>query len=166
MEGMPDPGSPMEILFMVLWRMRQQTEFHKSRAVIQALMSQEGVEGEAVEKAFEDLRNAFFPFEESMKAEQDKKFRKILFKELARGPLRVTPMTDVTKESLKQKLNQGQRELREQARQLRSGQLRPLDRDPFEKARHRRRGVSSTSLARASGDARRMTRGGSSLSRV
>ena len=166
MEGMPEPGSPMEILFLVLWRMRQQIEFHKSRVVVQSLLSQEGVSGESIEKAFEDLRNAFFPFEENAKSAEEEKLRKVLYRELARGPLKVTPMVDVTKEGLKQKLHQGQQELKEQARQLQTGRLRPLDQDPFEKSRRRKRDASSISLVRAKTPVRHMMMPGSGHSRA
>ena len=137
--GMPDPGSPMEILYMVLWRMRQQIEFQKSRAVIQSLMSQQNVQGEAIEKAFEDLRNAFFPFEQGQKEAEVDTLKKVMFREIARGPLSVTPMVDLTRTRVKQKLALGQAEMREKADMLRSGRLRPLDQDLLKKARTRER---------------------------
>lgn len=137
--GMPDPGSPMEILYFVLWRMRQQIEFQKSRALMQALMSQQGVEGEPVEKAFEDLRNSFFPFEENRREAEVESLKKVMFREIARGALSVTPMADLTKTRVKQNLARGQANMREKADMLRSGRLKPLDQDLLKAARSRNR---------------------------
>jgi hypothetical protein len=138
-DGMPDPGSPMEILYMVLWRMRQQIDFHKSRALMQALMSQQGVNAEHIEKAFEDLRNSFFPFEQHQKEEEVESLKKIMFKEIARGALSVTPMVDMTRTRVKQDIARGQANIREKADMLRSGRLKPLDQDLLKKARSRDR---------------------------
>ena len=158
--GMPDRGSPMEILYMVLWRMRQQIEFHKSRALMQALMSQQGVEGEPVEKAFEDLRNAFFPFEQGQKEEEISSLKKVMMREISRGALSVVPMADMTKTRVKQDLARGQANMREKADMLRSGRLKPLDRDLLQAARSRARSASLTGKGNARGIVRPTTKAG------
>lgn len=135
----------MEILFLVLWRMRQQVEFHKSRVVVQALLAQQGVESKHIEAAYEDLKEAYFPFEKAKRDEEITDLKKIMHRELAKGPLAVRPMMDLTKDNMKQKLSQGQAALSERATLLRSGRLQSLDKgDPFQKARSRDRGVSAS----------------------
>lgn len=135
----------MEILFLVLWRMRQQVEFHKSRVVVQALLAQQGVESKHIEAAYEDLKEAYFPFEKAKRDEEIVDLKKIMHRELAKGPLSVKPMMDLTKTNMKQKLSQGQAALSERATLLRSGRLQSLDKgDPFQKARRRDREVSAS----------------------
>ena len=146
MEGVPDHGSPMEILFLVLWRMRQQIEFQKNRAIVQALMSQQGSEGEAIEKAFDDLRESFFPFEKKQRSVEIANLKKVMDTELARGALKVTPMVDLTRSTMKQKLAQGQEALTQRAEMLRAGKLRTLDGDPMEAAKRRQRKQAAASL--------------------
>ena len=142
---MPESGSPMEMIFLVVWRMRQQIEFHKSRVVVQALLNQQGAEAKHIEEAYDDLREAFFPFEKAKKAEEITDLKKVMHQELARGALSVKPMMDLTKDSVKQKLTQGQVAIEERASLLKSGRLRRLDReDPFQKAKNRERGASAS----------------------
>lgn len=131
---------------LVLWRMRQQIEFQKSRSVITALLNQQGAEPKYIESAYEDLRNSFFPFEKSEREEEISLLKKVMEKELARGPLSVKPMVDLTRDKMKRKLAKGEAILKERADRLRKGALNPLDKakDPFDQARARKRSASST----------------------
>lgn len=146
MQGVLDPGSPMEFIFLMLWRMRQQIEFQKSRSIVQALMSQQGAEGEAIEKAFDDLRQSFFPFEQKQRSVEIAELKKAMDTELARGALKVTPMIDLTRVKMRQKLSQGQEVMTQRAELLRVGKLRTLDVDPLEVARRRQRKRAAVSL--------------------
>lgn len=143
MTVLPDPGSPMEILILVLWRMRQNIEFQKSRAVMTALLNQQGAEAKFIEKAYADLKEAFFPFEKSDREEEISVLKKVMEKELARGPLSVKPMVDVTRNNMKAKLAQGDKVMQDRARQLRKGTLKTLEADPFQTARSRSRNTAS-----------------------
>jgi len=135
----------MEILFLVLWRMRQQVDFQKSRVLVQALMNQQGAEPKHIEAAFEDLRESFFPFEKTVRDDEIKDLKKVMHRELARGPMAVKPMVDMTRDTMKKKLSQGQAALQEREALRRSGRLQNLDQeDPFKKARQRRRGASAS----------------------
>lgn len=134
----------MEILSLVLWRMRQQIEFQKSRVIVTALLNQQGAEPKHIEKAYDDLRESFFPFEQSEREEEISVLKKVMEKELARGPLSVKPMVDLTRDKVKKKLAKGQQILQEKADRLKKGSLRNLDRDPFAQARGRKRSASST----------------------
>ena len=147
MKTMPDPGSPMEILMLVLWRMRQNIDFQKSRAIITALLNQQGAEPKQIEKSYNDLRAAYFPFESGEREEEIAVLKKVMQKELARGPLSVKPMVDLTRDTMKRKLAKGDRILRERANSLRQGSLTALDeKDPFLEARTRRRSSASSTM--------------------
>lgn len=138
---LPEPGSPMEILFLLVWRLRQNAEFQKSRSIVQALMSQKGAEGEHITKAFEQLTEAFFPYDKNQKADEIKKLKQGLKKVIQAGPLEITRMEDPRDQAkVAAKLARGQRALESRDTAVKSGQLRNLD--PYDKARNRRRGAS------------------------
>lgn len=117
----------MEMIFLAVWKMRQTIEFQRTRVVVQAQMSQQGVEGKLIEKAFEDLRQAFFPFEKTEREETIAMLRKALTREVARGGMRVTPMMDMTRPQMRQKLTKGAQALSQRADLLREGRLKPID---------------------------------------
>ena len=129
----------MEILFLVLWRMRQEIDFHKNRAVLQGLMSQQGADPKSIEKAFEDLRQSFFPFEKTQREEEVVVLRKVLDREMKRGALSVRPMVDMTQKKMSKKLAKGQESLQRRANMLRVGQLQKLDNSPLADARQKPR---------------------------
>lgn len=140
---LPELGSPMEMVFLAVWKMRQSIEFQKTRVVVQAQMSQQGVEGKLIEKAFDDLRQAFFPFEKTQKQESNDMLRKALEREVARGGLSITPMQDLTKAGMRQKLNKGAHAIDQRADLLRQGRLKPIDQQsPFTTAKRRPRTAS------------------------
>ena len=140
----PPTGSPMEILFLVLWRMRQELAFQQSRSAVQSMLSQQGADSKSIEKAFEDLKNSFFPFEKTQRAEEIEILKKVMSKELKRGALSVRPMIDLTRAKNKKKLERGDRILKQRASQLRQGALKPLEKDPFLKAKRRRKRSSAS----------------------
>lgn len=141
---LPEAGSPMEIVFLVIWRMRQQIEFHKSRVLVQALLNQQGAEAKHIESAYEDLRGAFFPFEKTQREDEIVDLKKVMHRELAKGALSVTPMMDMTRANIKQKLSKGEAAIRERASLLKSGRLRALDgEDRFRRAKMRIRETAS-----------------------
>lgn len=140
---LPEIGSPMEMIFLVVWKMRQNIEFQKTRVIVQAQMSQQGVEGKLIEKAFEDLRGAFFPFEKTEREETIDQLRKALTKEISRGGLAIKPMMDLTRSQMRQKLNRGAHILNQRADLLREGRLKPIDQGtPFTNAKRRPRTAS------------------------
>ena len=129
---------------LVLWRMRQNIDFQKNRAVMTALLNQQGAEAKFIEKAYGELKDAFFPFEKGEKEEEISVLKKVMEKELARGPLSVKPLVDLTRDKMKNKLAKGDRILTERANQLRKGSLKTLERDPFKEARERTREASAS----------------------
>lgn len=105
---MPEAGSPMELLFLLVWNMRQRIEFQKSRATLQALLSQQGAESKDIMASFEDLRESFFPFDKNEKEDEKRRLRDELMKEVTRGPVVVQPMVDLHHPKIASKLARGQ----------------------------------------------------------
>ncbi len=142
-DNLPELGSPMEMIFLAIWKMRQSIEFQKTRVLVQAQLSQQGVEGKLIEKAFEDLRQAFFPFEKTQKEESIDLLRKALMKEVGRGGMKITPIADPIRAQMRHKLNQGSRVLDQRAELLRQGRLKPMDqKSPFIAAKRHPRTAS------------------------
>ncbi len=140
---LPEIGSPMEMVFLATWKMRQNIKFQENRVLVQALLSQQGVEGKVIEKAFEDLKAAYFPFEKTRVEEEKDMLKKVLQKEVTRGGMRVTPLVDTMRPMMKQKLSRGARLLDEKAMLLKQGRLKPLDQpNPFTISKRRPRNAS------------------------
>lgn len=122
--------------------MRQQLEFQKSRSTMQALMSQKGAEEKHIQEVFEDLKEAFFPYDKNERRADIDKMKQAMYSELARGPLELTVMEDPNKRKVNSRLQKGTEELRRKGQLQESGGLRTLD-DVFAKARRRTRSTAS-----------------------
>lgn len=124
-------------MFILVWNMRQNQEFHKSRSVMQALLSQKGAEEKTITEAFDALREAFFPFDRNEKKSQLKEAREKLMAEINRGPLGITMVEDPNRRKMSSRLVQGQANLAQKNAMAQSGASVALD--PFDKARKRKR---------------------------
>jgi len=124
---LPEQGTPTEIMFLLLWRMRQDIELAKQRAMIQALIGQEGAEQEKTSKAFDDLREAFFPFDKKERGHEIKKAREYLLREISKGPLSVTPMIDLDLKKNAGKLSRGAARMAQKAELTKQGSLQNID---------------------------------------
>lgn len=122
----------MEILFMLLWRMREEKEFNKNRALIQANVLNLK-EPKAAIDAFRDYQNSWMPFIKRTKELEDKKFKEIMLREIERGPVRVIPMRTERPKGIKQGLKKGEEAIRKRAQLLKEGKLKSLD--PFRRRR-------------------------------
>ncbi len=130
----------MELVFLMVWKMRQQIDFQKSRVTVQALMAQKGAEDKHIKEAFEDLRDAFFPYDKNARKTDLKKMREAMYSELARGPLSITALSDPNQKKVQSRLDRGQAELRKHQVMTEAGKLTRMD--TLEKARRRARTVS------------------------
>jgi hypothetical protein len=101
----------MEIIFLLVWKMRQNIEFQTARSTLQALLNQKGAEPKHIEDAFEDLKNSFFPFEKNQKKQEIGALRQAMMREIARGALSVTPMADPDRRKMANRLVRGQERL-------------------------------------------------------
>ena len=118
--------------------MRQKIEFQKSRALIQALMSQQGAQDEHIKKVFDELNEAFFPFDKNQKESELKRMREAMRKAVSAGPLAVFAQDDgKAARTVASRLKKGQRNLEERKAQEAIGLTRSID--PFETARRRPR---------------------------
>lgn len=125
-------------MFLLVWKMRQSIEFQKSRAIIQALMSQQGAQDEAIKSAFTDLKDAFFPFDKNQKSAENKQFREILERNIKQGPLAVIPSEDQKQKrrSLSQ-IMRAEDALISRNKMKEQGKIQNMD--PFTKAKRRPR---------------------------
>lgn len=135
---LPDFRTPTGIMFLLVYKMRQSIEFQKSRALIQAMASQQGAENEHIRKAYDDLKEAFFPFDKNQREAELKKMRSAVEHWVKHGPVVVT-VDDAYQQQDRQrkmgvKLAKGQAKLAERYTQ------KTESLDPFQKARRRTRG--------------------------
>lgn len=127
----------MEIVFILIWKMRQDIEFQKSRATLQALLAQKGAENKMVLEAFEQLREAFFPFDRNQRTDEIKRMRDTLNKEIGRGPLSITPLDDPNRKKVASRLVKGQKDLA--TKKAMQNQGKTVSIDAFDQARRRPR---------------------------
>lgn len=120
--------------------MREEREFQKSRTVLQALLNQKGASEKFIMEAFEDLKHAFFPYDKKRQEAGKQQQKEALMREIARGPMVVTPMADPDTKKNRAKLERGQAVLRRRQAMLQHGQLETLD--PYEAAKRRPRSAS------------------------
>lgn len=107
----PAPGTPMESLMMMVWRMRQDVELNKTRAIIQALIAaaSEGEEGNKnMHAAWADYMEELFPFKRGVKKSADQAAIDFLKREVAKGPLRVTPLQPIGRAQSRMKTRQAE----------------------------------------------------------
>jgi len=136
----PAPGDPMEIIFLLIWKMRQDIEFQKSRSTLQALLNQKGAESKHIEEAFDDLKNAFFPHDKNQKKQEIGDMRQTMMREIARGALAVIPTVDPDRHKVSNRLAKGHERLvtrQQQMIDLSQAQVLPQTTGP-----RRRRGAS------------------------
>lgn len=96
----PKPGTPLESLMLLVWRMRQDIEVQKTKAIVQAIVAAAS-EGEEANKtlmtAWDQYLDEVFPFKRGRRVKADQLAIEYLKREAARGPLHVVPLQPLTK---------------------------------------------------------------------
>src|SRR5690349_7824576 len=141
---LPPFSTPTGVMFLLVFKMRQAIEFQKSRSLIQALMSQQGAQDDTIKKVFDDLKEAFFPFNKNQRDAELKQMKKVLDFWTKHGPVTVIPdQTYNAKDQHRKmatKLARGQQALANRLTMEKQG--RAVELDPFQKAKRRSRGAS------------------------
>lgn len=105
----PAPGTPLESLMMMVWRMRQDVAMYQTRATIQALIAAASEDKDAnknMQDAWIDYTEELFPFKRGVKKRSDQAAIDYLKREVSRGPLRVTPLQPLGKARSRMKARQ------------------------------------------------------------
>lgn len=112
----PAPGTPLESVMLLVWRMRQDIEFQKSRVLVDAIVAS-AAQGDAISKANQELQEAwqdfldeFYPYQKGQRVRTDQAAIEFLKQEVAKGPLKVTPLQPVGKAVSKLKTRWFERE--------------------------------------------------------
>ena len=96
----PIPGTPMESLMLLVWRMRQDLRLQETRAIAHAIIVSANPERSDADKilstVWDDYRNALLPYQVGMMKNQDQAAIEYLKKEVSRGPLKVVPLAPLT----------------------------------------------------------------------
>lgn len=113
----PAPGTPLESLMLMVWRMRQDIEMQKTRSVVNAVIAAASAQGENAESAnktladsWQDLLDEMYPYQKGQRVKTDQAAIEFLKREAARGPLKVTPLQPVGKARSKLKTRYLQRQ--------------------------------------------------------
>jgi hypothetical protein len=117
----------MELLFILLWKMRQDVEFQRTRSTIQALYALHPNEDKNVANAFEDYRKAFFPFSDEKKDDEKKDMQAALMREISKGPIQVSPTGAFNRRKIASGLAKGEKELARHRMLQEIGKLEKID---------------------------------------
>lgn len=106
----PTPGTLMESLMLLVWRMRQDVEFQRTRVLANAIIvsAQQGGENDKIlRESWEAYRGALLPYQKAMTETQDKKAMDFLRREISAGPLKVIPMQSLNQGALRRRRRHG-----------------------------------------------------------
>lgn len=135
---LPPFTTPTGMMFVLVYHMRQKIEFQKSRALIQAMMAQQGAENDLIKKVFEDLKEAFFPFDKNQRTSELKNMKQAMDYWVKHGPVVVEAQGDAKQDRrIASKLKRGQQDLADRKTQEKQGRMVGID--PFQKAKRRAR---------------------------
>lgn len=92
----PKPGTPLESLMLLVWRMRQDVRQYETRALVHAILAAAPEADEKTHKnmqdAWKDYTEELFPFQRGQRRNENEAAVDYLKREVARGPLKVTPL--------------------------------------------------------------------------
>lgn len=103
----PSPGTPMESLMMMVWRMRQDVRLQETRAIVHAVVAAAAPEentdqaNRSMQAAWADYIDELFPFQRGQRKNSDQAAIDYLKREAARGPLKVTPLRGLARTTSK-----------------------------------------------------------------
>jgi hypothetical protein len=96
----PTPGTPMESLMLLVWKMRSDLRFQEMRLVANTLIVAAQPNRQdadtIIQGLWKDYRGAAYPFEKAAANRQDEAALDYLRREVAGGPLAVRPMAPLT----------------------------------------------------------------------
>jgi len=114
--GPPAPGTPLESVMLLVWRMRQDIEFQRTRVMVNAAVAS-AAQGDNIEAANKELQTSWhdfldeaYPYQKGQRVRTDQAAIEFLKQEVAKGPLTVTPLQPVGKASSKLKTRWYKRE--------------------------------------------------------
>lgn len=93
----------MESLILLVWRARQEIRLQETRSIVQAVLAgaadEDGAKeaSEQLQKTWEAYLDELFPFQRGTRKRADQAAMEVFLKEMAKGPLTVTPLTGLTK---------------------------------------------------------------------
>ena len=94
----PPPGSPVESVMLLVWRMRQECEYNALRALVQSAIDPD--QGKSTQDAWTAFSDSFYPYLTEQKRKGDKAALDYLMREVARGPLKIIPLVPLIKSRL------------------------------------------------------------------
>ena len=101
---------------LLVWRMRQDIDFQRTRVLVNATLAA-AAQGDNIQAANKELQNAWqdyldeaFPYQKGKRMRTDEAAIEFLKREVAKGPLSVTPLQPVGKAASKLKTRWFKRE--------------------------------------------------------
>lgn len=109
----PAPGTPLESLMILVWRARQDIELQKTRSMVQAVLAAASEAEEAnnqLKESWQDFLDGLYPYQRGSRKRADDAAMEYLKREVAKGPLTVTPLQPIGRTRSKLKTQYYKRE--------------------------------------------------------
>lgn len=123
----PAPGTPLESLILLVWRMRQDIKLAETRAIVQAVASAASGSSEgdkALQEAWKGYVGELFPFHKRSIQNQDLAAIDYLRREVSKGPLSVVPLQPVGKSASRMRRRTVENEEAQKLRREQQGRTR------------------------------------------
>ncbi len=95
---MPPPGSPAELVMVMVWQMKQEIGFYAHHVLVQATANPE--DGDAVQAAWKRFRNALFPHHEAETQKSDSDAMDALKQAIEEGPLAISALAPMVQSKM------------------------------------------------------------------
>ena len=99
MSSPPRPGTPLESVMILLWQMRQESDYYLQRAIVQASIDPD--QGKSTTEAWKEFTDHFYPYLGPETKKSDQKALDVLMEEIKRGGLAVRPTAPQVKSRMR-----------------------------------------------------------------
>lgn len=103
----PPPGSPLESMMILLWRMREDIRYHHSRVLVQSSIDPD--DGKATKDAWAEYTDVFYPYLKEKRRRDDKAALKFLMSEVKKGAFRVRPIAPLHRSKIRERTKRNAR---------------------------------------------------------
>lgn len=90
--GVPDPGSLLESVFLLMAKKRREADYFKTKLLVEAALAPHAKDSDGLMKAFESYRESMFPFLESETEKQKQRDKDLLNHWVGKRAFRVKPV--------------------------------------------------------------------------
>lgn len=97
----PPPGSPLESLMIIVWRMREDIRYHEIRTLVQASIDPD--DGKSTKDAWGELTDVFYPYLKGKRRRDDRAALEFLMREVKKGAFGIRPLAPLHRSKIRRR---------------------------------------------------------------